>query len=859
MTGAMKLKAPSRSFDSALARHGRGCDLCPVLLHNLESTRNKIKEVSSRIPYYQGSLTVHDLNHVDALWEMVDLLLYDDEKQFSELNLNPLELYILGTAILVHDVGLSAVALAGGLDELRKFPDFEPTVRNLLRTKLRREPTTRDISQYDLAREGVPDGVVGALLRSNHAAISGELVTRGWSFSDGQRRFLIENDELREDWAATIGALARSHNEDVKELRRLPEVESIRAGHRVDWTVRPQFLACILRCADILQIDHRRAPRLIVENTDFQGPSQIHWRAQSKIKTITADEHLIRVFSTDFNGDESDIWWQGYEMFRAAQRELDAVDTFLRQNDLPRFHRRRILGIEAPETFAKYLRFREGFPFRPEIKIGAPRQIIARLGGEQLYGSERNPPLRELLMNARDAIVVRRCVDRGFTGGRILVRFEHDGGDVIMSVADDGIGMDKYTLSEILLDFGNSYWKRDPRLEAPSVGMYGIGFFSVFMWSDILEVVSRRPGDLSPNALLFTNGLHGRPEVREGAEMTDSYSTIVRLRLRTEDYLKELCDRPLGQVELYAGTNLMWVVYGLLPITDIHTTIDCFGQVREVPPTRLEDLSGYALQHRLRFDSRVSRTVGEPSHRPFVVFSQKVVDEQGRAIGLGWPAHVGDGAGALRSAVTVQGFPTASHIPDFAGVIEGMSKSASRSEYQHVATDGQLVDWFRRCQEIMVKCGHSTDYIWGRWAFRLGLHPLNAAFISHFDRDHDTATELSLPGALEIGVQYLQVERSSRFFRFFDFYRRAKFAYLEHLKDLITLESLAHWLESIHGQEWHFMVGEILVPLDEEDGEFVFERETDRGSITRQKEAVIEVRRRFGNSVPQIQTSTDIA
>lgn len=858
----MKISTGSCTFDTILRRHKGNSELCQMLVHNLKATRSKIDQVSSRIPYYNGQLTVHDMNHVDALWEMVDLLLYDNEEQLAELNLNPLELYILGTAILVHDVGLSAVALSDGLDQLRTFSDFEPTLRGLLRRKLEREPSARDLADYDLAREGISDGIVGALLRSNHATIAAELMTTGWTFANGERNSLIESDELRADWAKTIGAIARSHNDDVKDLRRLPEIESIRAGRGVNWTVRPQFLAGILRCADALQIDHRRAPELIVENTDFEAESGLHWRAQSKIRNITADQHLIRVYSTAFESDESEIWWQGFEMFRAAQRELDAVDTFLRQSDYPRFHRRRILGIEAPESFAKYLRFCDTFPFRPEIKIGAPRQIIARLGGSQLYGSERNPPLRELLMNGRDAIVARRNDDRKFTEGKIRVRFERLDGDVVMSIADDGVGMDRYTLSEILLDFGNSYWRRDERWTAPSIGMYGIGFFSVFMWADLVRVISRPPGQTAAHALVFRNGLHSRPEFKEvGADAIDGpYSTVLYLRLRSEELLRELVDHPLGGVELVQGAKLMDVVYGLLPITDIHIEIDCFGDRRDVAPTQLDAISGYALQHRLRFDSCISRTVGESSSQPFVVFSQTIVDETGRAIGLGWPANVGDGTGTLRSVVTVAGFPTASYIADFAGAIEGLSTSASRARYEPIATEAQMSDWFRRCQKIMSEKHFPIDYIWARWAFRLGADPIHATFLNLFDTDCEKAKVVSLRDGLERGVRYLQIERSNRFYRFFRFYRDARFAYCERLTDLATLDDLLRWLEVVLGHEWRFAIRELRVPVEEAGGKFIFTRKRDkheRGLEVQASERVIEISPRVATGAPEEMVSRE--
>src|SRR5688572_25964341 len=53
--------------------------------------------------------TVHDVTHLDALWEMADLI------AGSDYPLNPLEVFALGGAILLHDLGLGLAAWPDGL------------------------------------------------------------------------------------------------------------------------------------------------------------------------------------------------------------------------------------------------------------------------------------------------------------------------------------------------------------------------------------------------------------------------------------------------------------------------------------------------------------------------------------------------------------------------------------------------------------------------------------------------------------------------------------------------------------------------------------------------------------------------
>ena len=61
---------------------------------NAEFLLNKI-----RIDF--PNLTVHDITHVDSLWNVADTIIGE------EYPINPLEGYILGIAFLIHDAALS--------------------------------------------------------------------------------------------------------------------------------------------------------------------------------------------------------------------------------------------------------------------------------------------------------------------------------------------------------------------------------------------------------------------------------------------------------------------------------------------------------------------------------------------------------------------------------------------------------------------------------------------------------------------------------------------------------------------------------------------------------------------------------
>src|SRR5690606_25580216 len=125
---------------------------------------------------------------------------------------------------------------------------------------------------------------------------------------------------------------------------------------------------------------------------------------------------------------------------------------------------------------------------------------IRSLGGEELYGKDPTVPLRELIQNSSDAIRARRFFEgRDNDFGEVVVSLFEREGSSCLRVEDNGIGMSKRVLTQYLLDFGCSFWsKPQVQEEFPgllssgfqSTGKYGIGFFSVFMASDKVKIIT---------------------------------------------------------------------------------------------------------------------------------------------------------------------------------------------------------------------------------------------------------------------------------------------------------------------------------------------------------------------------------
>ena len=64
-------------------------------------------------------LTLHDVTHLDALWETADLIAGD------KYPLNPLEAFVFGSAVLLHDSAMCWEAYANGQQGVRNTTEWK--------------------------------------------------------------------------------------------------------------------------------------------------------------------------------------------------------------------------------------------------------------------------------------------------------------------------------------------------------------------------------------------------------------------------------------------------------------------------------------------------------------------------------------------------------------------------------------------------------------------------------------------------------------------------------------------------------------------------------------------------------------
>jgi hypothetical protein len=668
------------------------------------SFRSRVAVLASEIHRLLPDYTVHDISHLDSLWEIAELI------AGPTFEITPTEAYVLGGAFLLHDLGMALASYPGGIDDLKKEPSWSDVVVQQFTARFGRAPQAEEVSNPP--RE-VQDAAVGTLLRLLHARHAEQLATAAWKLENSDvPLYLIEDSELRQAFGRMIGRIAHSHWWPVE---RLDDEFSRMLGAPYwcpkTWTIDPLKLAALLRLADAAHIDARRAPAFLRRVRKPAVYSDRHWQFQEKLQKPHASEDAL-VFTSGyaFSFAEAPAWWLCFETLEMIDDELRRVDALLADKKLARFAARRVAGVDSPERLVAYVPTEGWFPVNAALQVSDLPRVIENLGGAELYGRDLRVPVRELIQNAADAVRARRIVDeRPVDWGAVTVVLGSDNDGEWLEIHDTGLGMSREVLTRYLLDFGTTYWGSGLMLsEFPGLmasgfrptGKYGIGFFSIFMLGDAVRVTTRRYDAAQSDTLIleFNTGILGRPILRPAGEherLRDG-GTVIRvwLRLPARDnrgllarHMREsfslaefcACIAPSLDVDLHAGSDggaLELVIkandwLSINPLVLLQRTHDWSGSSQ----TSFRSVCDHYTVQSVAVNVRPIVCAGSTVGRAALIPSWLSIEE----VNFG-------------GVVTVGGL-TASNLVGIAGCLLGASRRAARDIGRPIATFESLSPW----------------------------------------------------------------------------------------------------------------------------------------------------------------------
>ncbi len=173
---------------------------------------------------------------------------------------------------------------------------------------------------------------------------------------------------------------------------------------------------------------------------------------------------------------------------------------------------------------------------------------LLKLMTHSLY-SNKEIFIRELVSNSSDALDkfnYLSLTDENFKtdewSGKVFIKLDKE--DNSLTIGDNGIGMNEADLMDHLGTIAKSGTKAfmenltgDAKKDSNLIGQFGVGFYSVFMVADKVDVISKKAGE--EQAYMFSTDGTGEYEVKPVTK--EEHGTIIYIKLKEDE--KEFLDK----------------------------------------------------------------------------------------------------------------------------------------------------------------------------------------------------------------------------------------------------------------------------------------------------------------------------
>lgn len=432
-------------------------------LPKIHDVFEQVKDIiNSRVQHVFPNFTLHNTGHSFRIMEYMSKLVNDYTK------LTDLEITMLIYAALLHDIGMAVSEDDINLIKEDAFPFCE--VKFSAMKKIMGNDEALAMQEY---------------VRRIHASLSGRYIR------ENLKDKLIIPKLTTLDFTDELALICESHNEDNDWIKSKLRANEIRG----DYSFNSQFIATILRLADILDIDSNRTPYNLYKLISPKGLSDMEWKQhfvisnneKIAINEITKQKKII------FHGKSTNasIHRKLLDYIGWVKREITNASEIT--NGMPSQYN--LVFDTNPEINIQT----EGYSFSDYKMTLEFRAISSLLMGEKIYGS-KTLGLRELIQNSIDSCRLKQESEKvkhefgeETYQPKIKVILDKEKNQAI--IKDNGTGMSIDIIKKHFLNIGVSYYNSIDFLlkdfDYKPIGNFGIGFLSCFMLSDEVKVKTR--------------------------------------------------------------------------------------------------------------------------------------------------------------------------------------------------------------------------------------------------------------------------------------------------------------------------------------------------------------------------------
>lgn len=461
-----------------------------------------LQNVGTTFPHYSR----HDASHSKQLVVNIERMLGHKIK-----HLTATDIWLILEAAYQHDIGM--VITYEQIAELESDA-FKVYVDDIIRDK--GHELNDFATQWKNCKNDFPIGkgaydtfslfiqLISGWYRGKHPKLSEEIVLDPSKINLNSPR----NELVPSRLFKILASICSAHGKDFDEVMKLPLCE---AGMATE-DCHPRFVACLIRMADLLDIDDNRFCPVMMSMLSKELPktSQAHFDKHHSIKHFRIDTDYIEIEVVCPTIDAYEVaseWFSWLEKeYNRQSQHWNQIVPFKKMGVLPTL-------ITPKVMLENYIILDEGK--KPTIDIDKTA-LLELLRGTGLYNSKFDC-LREVLQNAIDATLIHiwenhkteiallnsplapelSALYNSYPIQIELLRDETNPKFCTVRISDKGIGIDKEDLKYMLKVGSSKKNKRKARMidEMPiwyrPSGCFGIGLQSIFLLADKFKIYTK--------------------------------------------------------------------------------------------------------------------------------------------------------------------------------------------------------------------------------------------------------------------------------------------------------------------------------------------------------------------------------